>query len=427
VAALAFGLALARGAAADAPPGGATNAMAELLTVARAAREDGLYAVAQKHLEAGLKLAAAGACDTPQAEQAVVLMIQVLHEQRKHREILDFLYANRRWIRKETDDGLVPFWHAVARYEVGEADEALAEVSDFERRHPASAYAGRVQRLRAWCFLKSNRLDAALKAFAAFDAATTDPAVAAENRLEWARALQAAGRLPQAREVLTRVVATATNPPAVCEAQYTLGGVLIEEGRSREALPLLAGVATNAAARDDLRAEAWFAQAAAQQAVSNTEEAVAAFTAGIARVIDAPQLADVGREPNAAGDRDDHRLHHDPQQADPLGRALEQRFAHVRGQDPRQPPQQLPDHDQRDDVGGPALALDDPVLGAVHHLAHAFAQPPQATAGQFRGCAGEQVQPGGHVNARVFRRGPGPRSRWGSRLPASWRAWGRCR
>lgn len=253
----------------------------DALTVGKAALEDGLYAVAEKHFETCLKDAEDGKYSAEQAEQALVYLVRTLYEQKKYSQIQDFLASHKRWIRKTADSGILPFWRGVVSYELGNADAALSEIRDFETRYTNSEYVASVNRLRAWCQLKKGNFDEALAEFAKFDAAGTNAAVVSENRLEWAKALESSGRLEDARRMLVTVAAADPGMPATLDGRYWLGQVLLKEGRSGEALPVLLSLATNAAANDDLRAESWLCAAVAYQAETNVFEATAALNTGI--------------------------------------------------------------------------------------------------------------------------------------------------
>jgi len=256
----------------------------DALRAGQAALEDRLYDVAQKQLENVLREAEAGRRSADEAETAVTLLLRALYEQRKYAEILRFLDDNRRWLRK-ADSGIIPFWRAMARYELGAPGQALAELSGFETKYPNSEYASRVERLRAWCYLKQGLLQDALAAFARFDQNNTNAATAAENRLEWGRALLAAGRAAEAREVLTALAGSSTNQTIVFEGQYWLGRALVETHNWTDAIAWFSALATNQVVHDDLRAEAWFALAAVHQAQTNMESAIQAYRAGIEQAL----------------------------------------------------------------------------------------------------------------------------------------------
>jgi TolA-binding protein len=242
------------------------------LSVARAALEDGLYDLAQRQLQSFLATAVKGSAA---ADEATVLLAQALHGEERYREMRDVIGANAGQSRTAWAGALV-FWHAMARYEMGEWSAALAELQDFSARYSGSPYVPRAQRLRAWCNLKAGNKADALAAFALFDKAYGAADEGAANLLDWGKALIMTEDWPGATNVLGRLIARTPENDTIHEGKYWLAQALIKAGRWEQAWNLLTLIANADNVRADRRAQAWYALSELNAAQTNMEAAVAA-------------------------------------------------------------------------------------------------------------------------------------------------------
>ena len=240
------------------------------LTAARAAMEDGLFALAQKQVETHL----AAHPEAVKDPKVFALLLRALHGQQKHEDILAR-------IKQATQAGAkgaaYTFWRALARYELKQHEPALRELADFETRYPESAYSGRGNRLAAWCYLAVGDTNRAFQAFERFDRNHGAAPEASQNLLEWSQALIRIDRFAQAEELLVRVTGMKSNAAHVQEAGYWLGEVLAKQGNWARAVEVQVGLARNQAANPDLRAQALLSLSRAREAQTNHEEAVAAL------------------------------------------------------------------------------------------------------------------------------------------------------
>ena len=240
------------------------------LTAARAALEDGLFPLAQKQVESHLEAHP----ETVSDPKVFALLLQALHGQKKHKEILDRV---EQATGKGAKGAAYTFWRALAQYELERPEAALRVLADFDTRYPKSEYDGREDRLSAWCSLALGNTNGALQAFERFDRHHGDGADASQNLLEWARVLVRSGQLKPAGELLVRVTGMQGNVAHKQEAAYWLGEVHAKQRNWTGAVEVLGGLSRNQAADPDLRSLAWLSLAQVREAQTNHEEAVAAL------------------------------------------------------------------------------------------------------------------------------------------------------
>ena len=253
---------------------------AQSLVAGRAAMEDGLYDLAERELRAYLR--AGVSADAP---EAAVLLLQALYAQRRFADVLQALDAYGPLVAK-SDALALPYWRAAALYEGGAIEKALAELAGIEKSGAESRYAGQAQRLAGWCLLKTGRVAEAMAAFGKYDDKRDAGADGNGERLEWAKAIDAAGQTDAASAILERLVAATNDARVAGESCYWLGQIRLRQMRTQDAVPLLTSVTANPAVRDDLRAGAWYGLAAAYQASTSPALAVAALTNGIVQAQD---------------------------------------------------------------------------------------------------------------------------------------------
>lgn len=253
--------------------------MQALLTAGKAAMEDGLYAVAQKQFEQYIEKTGGM---SKVNEDTVILLLRSMYEQKQYAEILALL-KGRQGPDRPPLNGAIHYWRALALYETGKPEDALSEIRDFEKKFAGSEYTGRVERLRAWCQLKTGKLDLAIEEFSRFDQAAADSPEGPANLLEWGKALAMAGRLEEARQVLDRLSKKTPDADVVREGAYWLAQVFLRERKHDEAFGILSSLSTNESARESLRIDSLFALAEIHEARTNIAEAVLSISNGLAR------------------------------------------------------------------------------------------------------------------------------------------------
>lgn len=252
------------------------------LDEARAALADGVYGFAQKQFQK--YLSRYGAKIEPGLYQEVVEgILRSLHEQKKIKELEDFLGSVDE--RRMEDAGAVVFWKALGSYDAGLYAETVKLLDGFGERYPKSGYSGRVDRLRAWCYLHGGDIEKALAAFEEFDAGHRDSPEAEDNLVEWAKALMTAGHEEKAAEVLNRLIRSKKNSKAVDEGRLWLGKLYLKRANYQQAMSMLDTLVKNEEASHDLRAEAWYSIAAVYEAETNRVETINAVSNGISLAI----------------------------------------------------------------------------------------------------------------------------------------------
>ncbi len=270
----------ADGAAATAPAAATSPAPAPALTLtaARAAIEDGLYDLARTQIEAFVR-----SPDIAPADQAAAfeLLLRSLHGLGQTDAMLRLTGGGERWTRTLRETPAASYWMAVAWYETNQVDKALETLAHGEAGLRASPYDAPSLRLQARCHVRQGKLPEALACFEQVDRQYGDTPVGADNRLEWGRALLAAGQPTAAAAVLRRLSAASTAAtPAGADGGYWLGLALAEAGQPGEALGAFLAVGANTNATADTRGQAWFAAARMHQARTNLTEAAACITRG---------------------------------------------------------------------------------------------------------------------------------------------------
>lgn len=262
-------------------PAGAPDKLAKLVTAGKAALEDGQYELARRQFERYLDDVDAGVA-VEEAREAAVLLLETLHEQADHAGILKYLRPKHKRLRKVEDRGAFSFWLALALHETKRDGEALAVLEAGEEGEEADEqYAGRSERLRAWCYLGTGQTDEALAAFARFESSFGRSAEGPANLLDWAKTLGRVGRKDQAHDVLTKLSGLSADLPPVREGMLWRGRLLLEDERWNDAAEVLSALATNANATADQRADALISAATAYRALDRAGDATNALARGI--------------------------------------------------------------------------------------------------------------------------------------------------
>lgn len=259
--------------------------LASHLLAGRAALEDGLYGVAESEFEAYLDRARKFDSEpgvTADGHGAAIGLLRALHAQGKFEEMREALARRKRWLKKEGADGTIPYWEALAAYELGDAQGALEELEAYETRFTGE-FLPHALRLRAWSYRRLGAHAKALEDFSAYDTryGSRADAPALGNLLDWAKALEETGDTNQAVRVLERLVSTGGDASAAREGALWLGHAWIASGRIDEAIQLLLGLASAESAPAQLKADAWFSLAEAYMGTTNRSEVVGCLSRGI--------------------------------------------------------------------------------------------------------------------------------------------------
>ncbi len=241
--------------------------VADELTTARAALHDKLYPLAQTHAERAL------AAGKPPA-QALPILLEALRGQGRYAEILERLEHVDAATRETLTDGALAYWRAAAYLHTGRpldaARTAEAAVST------ESPYADALRRTAARARRAADDLEGALKLFAEVDRGSTNVQTRAENALEWAGALDQAGRADAALEVLKmQADLGAAAGHAVYDGALLRGRILMRQGRSAEATMVLNQLAMNERATETARVQALVEMSVFTFDSGKTNEAVA--------------------------------------------------------------------------------------------------------------------------------------------------------
>jgi outer membrane protein assembly factor BamD (BamD/ComL family) len=245
----------------------------DALTAGKAALQDGLYEKAQKEFEGVL----AAKRTTPSAsDEAALMLLTALCEQRKYDDMLTLLKVRTNWTQQTRDAGALQFWRAQALRGLKRNDEALVELADFEKKHLDGEYTVMAQRLAGWCYFDTGKTNKAVEIFERLAKEHADAPEMATNMLEWGRALLATGEVARAEDILTKLAVPQTDTTVAQEAQYWLAQAQVRGRKWQDATNLLSSLGNNQKAADDLRAQAFYLLAMACDGMSNRNDAVAA-------------------------------------------------------------------------------------------------------------------------------------------------------
>lgn len=249
---------------------------AAMLNAGRAAMEDGIFDVAVKQFEA---YRAAEAGPSAGRDEATRLLLESLQRLKQHEAVLATLKAEKTWSEAATRSGLVPYWRALALYDLGRTEDALKELAALEAAAaPDPPIAVKAMRLKAGCLLAAGRPAEAIAVMEALDRTNPDSVDAVENLLDWSKSLIATGGWDQAAIVLARLATTSAPPATAAEGAYWLGRKLVRDRKWGEAVVMLTAVATNRASGEDLRAKSYLSVAVALDGVTNRTDALAAVS-----------------------------------------------------------------------------------------------------------------------------------------------------
>ncbi len=236
------------------------------LETARAALHDKLYLVAQTHAEKAL-----GTGEAP--SQALLTLLEALQGLGRFDEMLTHLECVDAPILKALPSGALAYWRSLALLHTGrslEASKAAEAAAGAE-----TAYADALRRIAARARRESGDLTGALGLFAEVDRCSTHVQTRAENALEWAAALDQAGRADAAVEVLKMQAELGAAGDAVYDGALLRGRILMRQGRSADATMLFNQLAMNERATETARVQALVEMSVFTLAGGKTNEAVA--------------------------------------------------------------------------------------------------------------------------------------------------------
>ena len=232
----------------------AARASDEDLVAARNAVHDKLYSVAVTHARSRLNHVQAHPAEGAEALQ---LLLQALAEQHRYGELLADLGTWAAVANAAPDAGSFAFWRALALLGMDKPRACIetAEAAVAQKSSPENTDA--LQRLVAQARLALGDTPAALALYAEIDKRTTNNVTRAESLLEWAHALEAAGRADDALAVLARQVELTVVGPVTDAGRLAYGRLLARQQHRADAESALRTLGQNKAAEEFSRVQAW--------------------------------------------------------------------------------------------------------------------------------------------------------------------------
>jgi TolA-binding protein len=245
----------------------AWTAAADELETARAALHDQLYPVAQAHAENVLAAAGDGSA------QALLVLLEALARQNRYADILARLDAVDDALRQAAPAGALTYWRASALLGVGRAQEAARAAGG--AAGAGTAYADALRRLAARAMREAGDWQGALAMFAEVDRGTAHAQTRVENALEWAAALDQAGRPDAAVDVLKMQAELDVAGDAANDGALLRGRILMRQGKSAEATMIFNQLAMNERVTEAARVQALLEMSVYTMDSGKTNEAVA--------------------------------------------------------------------------------------------------------------------------------------------------------
>lgn len=263
----------------------------EILKNCQAAIHDGVYELAQKQIDSYLE-AYADKLDSVEYEDAIVLKLRALYGLKKYEHVISLM--DTAVVKKIKDTGLMVYWRNLIDYDKGNYQDVLSDTDNFSKRHQGSKYAGQVERLRAWCWLKTGETGKALASFEMYDKNYGTQQDGPNNLLEWGKLLVCASNNVKAIEVFERLSTMSKKLDSVSEGTLWLGRIYIEQGMHEKSALVLKALTSNEQASDDLKAGAWYSLADLYINMTNSIDAIAAISNGI-QIARSPMARQKGR------------------------------------------------------------------------------------------------------------------------------------
>ena len=243
------------------------GARAGELETARAALQDRLYPIAQIHAEKALRESGGV------RQQALLVLAEALAEQGRFDELLRTFDAHDAVIRGDPHPEAFVYWRALALLNAGRAAEAvrLTEGGSWA----GSEYADALRRVGARSKLATGDTAGALALFAEVDRSSTNGLTRAANALEWAMALEGAGRSDAALDVLKKQAELGVQSVAVNDGTLMRGRILMRLGKAAEATLAFNQLAMNVRAGEVARVQALVEMSVYAFDTGKTNEAIA--------------------------------------------------------------------------------------------------------------------------------------------------------
>lgn len=246
------------------------------LIAGKAALEDGFHAVAQKRFEAYLS----AAFFQKSKARGSVLLAQSLLGQGKAQEAAKWLAEHWSWGQGTPSESGFAYWLARAQFELGQADDALRTLRDFDTKYAGDRLVPGALRLRAHASLKAARREKALENFAQFDQKFPADAQAPANLLDWAGVLMEDLRHGEAEQVLQKLVREHANSAAAATGSLWLGELLAERGADVQARMILGALLSQTNLPLDVASRGWLAVASIEERGSNFAAVASALQRG---------------------------------------------------------------------------------------------------------------------------------------------------
>ena len=237
------------------------------LETAQAALHDQLYPVALTHAEKALASA-----DT-NSPQALLVLMEALAGQNRYADILTRLDATDSAILRAAPAGAPAYWRVRALLQAGRAQEAVHTAEETTGAEPI--YADALKRLAARAKQETGDVQGALTMFAEVDRGSANAQTRAENALEWAVALDQAGRHDSAVDVLRMQSELGVSGDAVNDGALLRGRILMRLGKSADATLLFTRLSMNERATESARVQALVEMSVYSLDSGKTNEAVA--------------------------------------------------------------------------------------------------------------------------------------------------------
>ena len=283
------------------------------LLVARNAVHDKLYPVAVAHAQSYL----AGVQGHPaEGAEALQLLLQALAEQHQYGELLQALDRWAEVVRAAPDASAFAFWRTLGLLRMGNPRECIV-VADAALTQPVSPEnAEALQRLLARARLSLGDTNAALALYAEVEQRTTNSTTRAETLLEWAYALELAGRTEEALALLVRLSEMNITGPAMDAGRLSRGRLLANQQRRADAEAALRALGQNPSAEEFSRVQALVEASQLALADGRTNEAVKTARDAVGLAVHAEsrkraefQLADLLLAQAATFDEGTNRMH----------------------------------------------------------------------------------------------------------------------
>ena len=239
------------------------------LETAQAALQDRLYPIAQTHAEKVLH----SASDPARSAAALLVLLEAQSLQGKSAEMLKTLTTYDAVIRLAPIPEAFCYWHAQALFNAGRPTETIREVESGIKK--ASPYADALRRIGARAKQASGDQAGAFILFAEVDKTSTNALTRADNALEWALALDRAGRSDAAVDVLKTQAELGVQNVAMSDGALLRGRILMRMGRPSEATMLFNQLAMSERVAESARVQALLEMSVYTFDSGKTNEAIA--------------------------------------------------------------------------------------------------------------------------------------------------------